>query len=163
MKRFLCFLLAAALFLSGCQFSGDRIKDPVTFYYIQNDYQNELTTVFGSEEKEASGHRNDLSYLMTLYLMGPASETLRSPIPTGTRINVEANNKYAVKLQLSEPAVPISDADFSMICACLAMTCIEFTQTRSVTIVCGNRNVSMTKDNLELIDSTMSFTTEENE
>lgn len=161
MKRFFCYLLVTAFLFSGCQISGDRIKEPVSFYYVRSDYQTDLSTVFVSEVREASGHKDDLSYLMALYLMGPVSESLQSPIPTGTRIYVETNNKYTVKLQLSEPVIPISDADFSIICACLSMTCLELTQTQTVTIVCGNRNASMTWDTLELFDNSQPIAAEE--
>lgn len=161
MKRFTAIVLVCCFLLSGCRALADRIKEPVTFYYVRTDYQNDLSIVIGSEEREASGHRDDLSYLMALYLMGPANESLSTPIPSGIRIYVETNNKYHVKLTLSEPSSPLTDAQFSIICACLSMTCLDLTQTETVTITCGSRSASMTRDNLCFSDSTMSTYMEE--
>lgn len=160
MKRFVCFSLILVCFLSGCQLPGERIKEPVTFYYIRADYQENLTDAFGTELREASGHRADLSYLMALYLMGPVDKTLSSPIPAGTRIYVTENNAYNVKLKLSDTSETLSDVEFSMTCACLAMTCLEITGTNEVTISSASRSVTMTRSNLELSDSSI-YTTEE--
>lgn len=161
MKRLFCVILLVCMVLSGCQAMGDRMKEPVTFYYIRTDYQQDLSEVFASEQREASGHLDDLSYLMALYLMGPVDESLKSPIPRGTRIYVETNNAYNVKLNLSETAESMTDAEFSIASACLSMTCLRITGTQEVTVTCGSRSVTMTAENLELFDSSMIFTTEE--
>lgn len=163
MKRCILFLLIFCFLFSGCGVYGDRIKEPVTFYYVRSDYQQDLSVVFESEEREASGHRNDLSYLMALYLMGPANESLRSPVPAGTRIYVETNNQYHVKLTLSESTFGMTDTEFSLICACLSMTCLDITQTETVTITCGSRSASITRDNLALTDSTITNHTKESQ
>lgn len=161
MKRLLSLILILSFFLSGCQALSGRIKEPVNFYYLRSDYQEDLSTAFVSEHREASGHVDDLSYLMALYLMGPADETLRSPIPAGTRIFVKENNAYNVKLELSDTEKSMTDSEFSIACACLSLTCLELTGTEEVTITSGNRSVTMNRDNLELTDSSITFYTEE--
>lgn len=161
MKRFACLLLILSVLLSGCQILGNRIKEPVTFYYVSSEYQDDLSTAITSEEREASGHRKDLSYLMALYLMGPVSENLVSPIPPGTRIFVEENNSYNVKLKLSDTERSMTDAEFSLASACLSLTCLELTGTGMVTITSGNRSVTMTAENLILSDSSTTLTTED--
>ena len=160
MKRFLCILLIASAIMSGCQTSGERIKEPVTFYYVKSNYQRELTNAFLSEQREASGHRDDLSYLMALYLMGPIDENLTSPIPAGTRIYIQESNAYNVKLKLSDTEKTLSDAEFSVASACLAMTCLELTGTQTVTVSSGSRSVTMTSGNLELTDTNMAIALE---
>ena len=72
MKRIVCMILALCFLLSGCGSFGARIREPVTFHYLCADYQEKLCCVIVSEEREASGHSGDLSYLLALYQMGPA-------------------------------------------------------------------------------------------
>lgn len=161
MKRFLCLTLIFCILLSGCQLLGDRIKEPVMFYYVRSQYQDDLSAAIASEAREASGHLDDLSYLMALYLMGPVSEDLESPIPPGTRIYVETENKYNVILNLSDTEKTMTDTEFSIACACLSLTCLELTGTEKVTVTSGDRSVTMTPETLELFDGSMTFTTEE--
>ena len=85
MKRFFCLLLCLCLFLPGC--SGELMKNPVTFYYPRREYRYGAEDgVISSEQREASGHANDLRYLLSLYLIGPSSDELVSPLPWGTRL-----------------------------------------------------------------------------
>lgn len=161
MKRFLFSLIILSCLLSGCQKLGEHIKEPVTFYYVKSTYQKDLSDAFAAEEKEASGHRDDLSYLMALYLMGPADENLESPIPAGTRIYIAENNAYNVKLNLSDTEKTLTDAEFSVASACLAMTCLELTDTQTVTVSSGSRSVTMTSSNLEVSDINITIATED--
>lgn len=154
MKRFLCMVMTTVLMLSGCTGHGHRLKSPVTFYYLRSEYAYGSTqSVIGQEEREASGHRGDLRYLIALYLMGPSDEDLRSPLPPGTNILSVAKADGIVTLTLSELPATMTDADFSLACACLTKTCLELTEADSVTIVSGNRSVSMSPDKLMFIDS----------
>ncbi len=161
MKRLLCLILLASLLLSGCQLLGDRIKEPVNFYYVRRDYREDLTAAISPEEREASGHREDLSYLMALYLMGPVSEQLESPLPSGTRVYVEIHSKNNVTLNLTDTEKIMTDAQFSLACACLSQTCLEITGTKQVVINSGSRSVTMTRENLALSDNLTVDTTEE--
>ena len=162
MKRVCCFLIAVSFILSGCQLFEERLKDPVTFYYVWSDYQEELQDVIAPEQREASGHRDDLSYLMALYLMGPAEEDHISPIPRGTRIYVMQNNASGVELKLSDTSRTMTDTEFSLACSCLALTCMELTGTEKVTINSENRSVTMTPETLLLNDSSISAAGKEN-
>ena len=161
MKRILCILLVLIFFLTGCQVTGERLKEPVTFYYVKSAYQKDLSDIFVPEQREASGHRDDLSYLMALYLMGPVDDNLKSPIPPGTRIYVEENSEYNVRLKLSDTESTMTDAEFSIASACLSMTCLELTGTQTVTIFSGRRSVSMTAENLKTSDHDLTVATEE--
>ncbi len=159
MKRFLCLMLVLSTFLPGCR--GDRIKEPVRFYYVRSNYQEDLASVIASEEREASGHLGELSYLMALYLMGPVSEQFVSPIPPGTQIFVKEIHNGHITLKLSDTAKTMTDAEFSLACACLSYTCLDITEAREITITSGTRSVTMSSDNLELWDNTIITTTEE--
>ncbi|MGM9549806.1 MAG: GerMN domain-containing protein [Faecousia sp.] len=161
MKRIACLLLSLCLLLSGC--SGERIKDPVTFYYPRQEYQyGTADGVIASELREASGHTGDLRYLLALYLIGPSSEDLVSPLPRGTRLLQARQEGSAVTLELTDTAQAMTDAEFTLACACLTMTCLSVTGAEKVTITSGSRCVTMSPDSLTLFDdSTAASTTEE--
>lgn len=160
MKRMLCLILLLCL-LSGCGMLGERIKEPVTFYYLCADYQKNLCCAISSEEREASGHSGDLSYLLALYLMGPSGEDLVTPLPRGTRIYSAKQEENTILLNMSDTSQTLTDAEFSLACACLTMTCLDITGAEQVTITSGSRSTTMSRDNLMLTD--ISATTEATE
>lgn len=152
MKRCFGACLIICLLLSGCTL-GERLKEPANFFYLRCEYQYfSQNGVIASEERETSGHRNDLSYLMALYLMGPADEEMVSPLPKGTRILKAEQDAEGVILQLSDLDSVLSDTDFSLACACLSLTCFELTDSQSVTINSGERSVTMERGTLSLYD-----------
>lgn len=152
MKRILCLTLVLSILFSGCGFFGERIREPATFHYLCRNYQEELCCVIVSEEREAAGHTGDLAYLMALYQMGPSNEDLTSPLPSGTRISSDVQNGQ-IFLELSDAALTLSDPEFSLACACLTLTCLDIMEAESVTVSCGSRNKTMTRDSLILHDT----------
>jgi len=163
MKHVIAAVLLVSLLLSGCGFFGDRISEPVTFYYVRSEYDfGREPAVITSEEREASGHRNDLSYLLALYLMGPAQEEHRSPLPPGTRILNPMQKGDSITLELSIPADTFADPELTLACACLTLTCLDITDAKEVTVLYRERSLTMTRASLTLIDeSTVQLTTEE--
>lgn len=162
MKRFFSLILILSLSLSGCSIFGERFKEPVTFYYLRSEYQYfSQNGVIASEEREASGHRDDLSYLLALYLMGPADEELVSPLPRGTRIFKAEQAEDGIHLHLSDTAATMDDTEFALACACLSMTCLDMTDSNSVTIDSGERSMTMLRDTLLLNDSRTTAATED--
>ena len=162
MKRMLCLILVLCLFLPGCALFGERIREPVTFYYLRAEYRyGAADGVIAPEVREASDHVGDLSYLMALYLMGPSDEELVSPIPRGTRIYSAVQENNTVTLTLSDASQTLTDSEFSLACACLTMTCLDITGAEQVTITSGSRSTTMSRDNLMLTD--ISATTEATE
>ena len=153
MKKGLCLLLGLCQLLSGCALTGDRLKEPVTFYYLREEYQyGTQGGVIVSEEREASGHGRDLSYLLALYLVGPMKEGLVCPLPMGTGIVSLEQTPSGISLVLSDTLGSLSDADYSLACACLTLTCLDITGGEKVTITSGSRSVTMTRDSLTLFD-----------
>ena len=155
MKRMICLILVSCLFLSGCGAFGEWIKEPVTFYYIREDYQKNMEQVIVSEVREASGHRDDLSYLLALYSMGPAEEELTSPLPGNTRIMPIERTADTIVLSLSENVERISDVDFTLASACLALTCMDLTNATQITVACGERKITVREDNLLQISNSI--------
>lgn len=149
MKRLTALLLLCALFLSGC---ADTLKEPVTFYYLNSSYEEDMSAPIGSEQRESSGHREDLTYLLALYLMGPAAEELQTPLPAGTRLLSAERSGSRITVTLSDCADTLSDARFTLACGCLALTCLEITEAKTITINSGERSLTLEADNLLLQD-----------
>ena len=153
MKRILCAALALILafsLLSGC---GERVKEPVTFYYLRSGYQENMDTMIVSETREASGHRDNLRYLLAFYLMGPADKELSSPLPRGTVLYALEQETDSVTITLSDTSASLSDSEFSLACACLSMTCMDLVPVEEVTITSGSRSLTLRRDKLILTDT----------
>ena len=114
-----------------------------------------------ASNKESYGQRRDLAYLMALYLMGPIDDNHETPLPPGTRIYSSENNDGIVQLELSEAARSLSDAEFSMAGACLALTCFEVSDCIRVNIVNGDRTLSLTEETLTMFDTPTDYLTME--
>lgn len=162
MKKFLILALSVILLLPGCSFSRERIKEPVRFYYLQKDIQYRSEDgVITWEEREASGHRDNLSYLLAIYRMGPVSEELSLPFPAGTAILMMKEVDEEIHLILGNTAEGMSDVEFSLACACLTLTCTELTGIQNVTVTCGQKSLTMSRDSILRLDTSMSNATEE--
>ena len=146
-------LVLAMLLLAGCGIAGERIKDPVTFYYIRSDYQKDMASVIASETREASGHRDDLPYLLALYSMGPSKEGLRSPFLPTTRIIPTEHTDAGIVLSISEVPDSMTDAEFTLASACLALTCMELTNASQITVISDGRSVTIHTENLMLFET----------
>lgn len=158
MKRIASFVFCVCFLLSGCSFGVERIREPVTFHYLCSEYQDSLCCVFVSEEREAAGHTGDLTYLLGLYLMGPASDEMDFPLPSGTKVLSSQKHNAQVLIELSDTEQNLSDIDYSLACACLTLTCLDMTDAESVTVTSGTRSVTMTRESLALYDSSAETT-----
>lgn len=156
MKRFLSCILIAVLLLSGCGTSAERVRDPVTFYYMRANPEalRNAESLFVGEVREASGHRDDLSYLMALYLMGPTAENLRSPIPRGTKVNGITLVENTVEISLADTERTMTDIEYTLACTCLSLTFLNLTNAQSVTVTSGERSITMGSNTLVLADRT---------
>lgn len=162
MKRLICLMLLFTMLLSGCSSLGERVKDPVNFYYVRQNYQETMEDVISPEVREASGHRYDLPYLLALYSMGPSSRNLVSPFPRNTRILPVEHSEEGLVLSIMDEIHTMTDAEYTLASACLAMTCFEIIDAEQITVVCGGRSVAIRKDNLLMNSSPEAMTPEEN-
>ena len=163
MKRVICLMLALLLLLlTGCQYNeSGGILEPVEFYYPRKSASFIYGTengVLTAEIREASGHVDDLNYLLTMYFYGPQDDNLRSPFPAGCAlrgIRVEDDTLY---IRLSESFTTLEGTELTLACAALANTCFSITDFTSVCIdsKSDKRTVSMMldKDSLLFADST---------
>ncbi|MBO7251265.1 MAG: hypothetical protein J6V25_01430 [Oscillospiraceae bacterium] len=156
MKQTIAILLLICLIFTGCASDGSAKENQITFYYLRQQYQyGEPDGVIVQEHRDASGHRRDLNYLMALYLMGPTDESHRIPLPSGTRVYCNQLDSYTITLELSEAANVLSESEFTIACACLSLTCFNVTNAQKVTVVSGERTITMTRDTILLNDISM--------
>ena len=173
MKRTVCLILVLLLCLSGCSVSRSRQKDTVTFYYVRT-YSGSGTYdayfdegVIGSETREASGHWQDLSYLLAMYLQGPLDPELESPFPIGCKVTQIHQEDGNLTLAISRMITVKNDMDLTLACACLAKTCLELEGVDTVQIESHGLDGKLlftrtfTRDNLLLEDAQPIETTEQ--
>ena len=161
MKRLISLMLLLCLLLTGCSSLGERVKEPVKFYYIRQDYLEDMESVISSEVREASGHRYDLPYLLALYSMGPSSSKLVSPFPRNTKILPVEHSEEGLVLSIMDEIHTMTDAEYTVASACLAMTCFEIIDAEQIIVVCGDRSVAIRKDNLLMHSSSEAMKPEE--
>jgi len=152
MKRLLCLLLSLTLLLAGCRFAS-KAEAKTTFYYCRTEYSyGEKYGVISPEQREISANTSDLKNLLALYLVGPLDEELTSPF-IGTKLLSATAEEGHVMIELKDTGKVMTDVQFHLGCACMAMTCLEFDAFSQVSITCGNRSATMDRDNLLLYDS----------
>lgn len=150
MKRLVSILLCALL-LCGC--SSNAFADGVSFYYRRKNFQHHSDSpVIAAEVREVTGHRQDLQYLLSLYLMGPLDEGLSSPLPAGVRLVSVTKDSGNVTVELTDTGRSMTDAAFSLACTCITMTCKELTDTETVTVISGSRSITSSGEDVLLVD-----------
>ena len=138
MKRLIIMLLIPLLLLSGCSFPDQGIKDPVEFYYLRSCNGSEDFKIYFAEgaivaeSREASGHKDDLYYLISMYLRGPLSPQMESPFPSGaavTKVWQEGDHLY---VNLNAASANAEDLQLTLVWACLAKTCMALTDAATI-------------------------------
>lgn len=155
MKRVLCLLLCGSILMAlcGCSVSPSVSGEPVSFYYRRAEFQyHSSESVIVPEQREISGQGEDLNYLVTLYLVGPLDDSLVLPFPKGTKLLALEASQGRLLLTLSDSSETLSDSAFTLACTCLALTCVSISDADEVTIVCGERTITIAPDNLVLSD-----------
>lgn len=154
MKRTLSLMLVLLLVCSvcGCHYSdsGD-ILEPVEFFYPRRStgfIYGSAEGVITSELREASGHVNDLNYLLAMYLRGPQDADLRTPFPTGCRPEKIYAEDGTLYIRLSAEFAAVENAELTLACAALAKTCFSLTAYDRVCIdsESEDKSVHMTLD-----------------
>ena len=164
MKGFFCGLLSLLLCFSllGCQKEEPApILEPVTFFYTQSTYTyTDAESILGSEIREASGHKEDLTYLLKQYFQGPHSENLSQPFPSGCYlVSSSVRNNNTITLVLSDDFAELTGMELTIACVCLAKTTIGITGYPSVDIrtqsqlLDGKKSINIRNDELVLYDN----------
>lgn len=155
MKRILCLMLSLVILLCFVGCSSIRQKDTVVFYYRNAQYQfGTESGAIGSEKREISGYKSNLTYLTTLYMLGPADEKLALPFPAGTKVTSAVMNEQNITIILA-PEGSMSDSAFTLGCTCLALNCFELTDAETVTVSTEKKSLTIARDALILTDGTL--------
>lgn len=140
MKHLTVFLLVLSLLLCGCSVASHNIKEPVDFFYPKvcarpEEYKAYFSgEAIGSESREASGHRDDLFYLLSMYFRGPLDSQLYSPFPTDCSLVKVRQKDGALTVILNASAAGNSDLEQTLAIACLAKTCMALTDADTIHI-----------------------------
>lgn len=138
--------------LNGC---GSGEQNTVSFYYCRDPAQYqyfEKDGVIQSEQRDLLGHRDDLRYMVGLYLAGPMNEGLVIPFSKSTKLLSVRKEDSSILIELSDHSKVLTDSEFTLACAALTMTCMEFTECSNVTIASGGRSITMNADSIILSD-----------
>lgn len=154
MKRVICLMLSLLLLggLFGCAYSeSSDILKPVEFFYPRKSdsfIYGADDGVIASESREASGHTGDLHYLLSMYLRGPQDAHLRSPFPSGCRLESVRREGDTLYLVLSAELTALENLELTLACASLTKTCLALTDAQQVSIsaASGSKTVSITLD-----------------
>lgn len=152
MKKILCTLTLFSIMVSFCSCAISQ-SDTVFFYYPRVDFvYDEPDGVIASEERDAAGHTADMQYLLSLYLMGPLKQDLVPAFPENTRLLSGSINGSRMLIELSDTSESLTDAEFSLACSCLALTCIKASGVEEVAITSGSRTLTIREDMLLLYE-----------
>lgn len=153
MKKPLALILIWLLLLSGCGRRGKPLFEPVYFYYPRTEFDfGTEDSVITWEAMDGTGHMEDWDYLMAEYFAGPIDEEVYNPFPEGTHLlsaSVWGNTFF---LELSTEALSLPEHQFTLGCSCLSMTCFELTQVQTVTVTCENRQLTISREGMLLLD-----------
>lgn len=167
MKRMLCGILCLFVLLGllGCEHSPVEIQDAVVFYYLRSDISTDAS--FGDEDsvivpeiQESLSRSKSLTYLIALYLNGPSDTRLRSPFPADVTLLSIQRDQNELIITLSEPLFELSGIGLTQACACLAMTCFQLSNARTVTVQADGQtpgthlSFTISRDDLILTDLT---------
>ena len=154
MKKFTALMLVLSMFfLWGCQSAE---PNGASFYYSRQPDQFQYFRedgVISYETRDLAGHRNDLRYMVGLYLAGPLDESLALPFPNTIRLLNVVQTGDLIIIELSDHASTLIDSEFTLGCTCLALTCMDFTPCNVVTVTSGSRTITLNKDSILLFDS----------
>jgi len=148
MKRLFCAALVVLMLFSGC-----AAKEHANFYYRRTEYQYDAEdSVIVSERRDITGHDGHLPFLISLYLMGPLEKDYVSPFPSSVKLLTTQTQDNNLTVYLTDCS-SLSDAEYTLACTCMALTCLEFTNVNTVTVTSAERTITIDPGMLTLYDS----------
>ena len=139
---------------SGCSGIEGTDPDAISFFYVRSQFQyhgNENVIV--AEERVLSDSRDDLLWLLTLYMMGPISDGLSCPFPNGVKVLDVHEETKMLDITISDTSASLNESRFTLACSCLAMTMFECTDNAYVRIYSGERSISFDRESIFLTDA----------
>lgn len=160
MKKIFCIILVITIMTcTACQIESEKPLSTITVYYKAS----ELT--FGSAEGvitpyalDATGHKDDIEYLLNAYFSKIPSGNCADTFPAGTRVVSISLDALTAKVVLCDEFAKIGDLDLTIACACLTQTVISLTGCQEVIISAetaqldGNNFITLSRDSYLLLD-----------
>ena len=160
MKRLICLLLLAVLFLPGCDEQKAEFAEPVNFYFLKANVTYFTSDgVITKEVREAQGHGQDYEYLLKMYLRGPESTEVKRVFPKNVELVRFELSEDSALVVLNDATARLTGLDLTIACACLTATICDMTGVQTVTVKAetqlldGNKSITMNRDHILLLDS----------
>ena len=162
MKRLTALFLTGILLFSVTACSSQQNEQSASFYYCRKDYRyHQEDSVIAPEPRNISEQSNTIHHLMALYFIGPQSDELELPFPPEVKLLLAEKKAHNVYITLSGGKRILDTYQYSLGCACLAMTAFGLTGCSTVFIQCGENVTALTPDDLLLYDNTYTVPTTE--
>ena len=130
----LSLLLILSILLPGCK-PEESIQTPVTFFYKNEDtFQGTQNSIILGETREAGDRKDDIAYLLGIYLQGPVSETLLQVFPQGVRLISYQKQNGIGQVTLSDEIAQLQGISLSIACGCLVKTIMSLDDVYGVRI-----------------------------
>ena len=154
-KKLLCLLLALLLFLAACQRTTPEPAPSFYFYYPRQEVSYDGGTALLSQGTHIDPNSIEPKHLMTHYLSAALPEGALPVLPDGWYLSDTRTEGDSVHLIFV--GAPVSAAQSSMTCVCLAQTLVQLPSVRSVSIsIPGNSEpVTLTAKDILLSDTGM--------
>ena len=155
MKKLTAAILLAVIstVFSGCMFASEDQEDKTILYYIRSEYQYyNMENVIVGEDRTLVSRSDELDQLLDLYLAGPVDDGLIAPFTRGTEVLEIREYSGLIEITLSDTGTAMSDADFSLACVCLGKTIMEDPNIIQITVFCGDRSMTVSRNNYLLMD-----------
>ena len=124
------------------------------FYYQRASYvYGQPDGVIAGEKRDITGNQHNLPFLINLYLVGPLNDEYTVPFNGMVKLLKLEQTDGILSLTFTDSSSFLSDLQFTISCASLAMTCVELCEADCITIQSGERTLSLTRDVLTLYDS----------
>lgn len=167
MKRWIALicLILLCMPLAACHSE----EDSAFFFYLRRgeDYAYGASdAVVAPETRDCSGRKNNLHYMLTLYLEGPVDTALLSPFPEGTQILSLQRSGSSLSIELSEEFTNLAGMDQTLASTCIAYTCFDLCSAHQVHIYAQSAqnetiSITLTREDLVLLDDGSYLTPEE--
>lgn len=140
MKKLICLILVITISFLLIACHSKSSKDTQLFYYLRKeiDFESE-SPVIGSEMRRSG---TDLNAILQLYLNGPESAELSSPIPVGTTLISTEIQDDTLSICLSDSFAQITGLDLTLACVALSKTAMEITDVQIVRICTENEQLN---------------------
>ena len=158
-KLFWIILVIVAIICTACQKESEKPLSTITVYYKAS----EIT--FGTAEGvivpyalDATGHEDNIEYLLNAYLTNTQSGNFADTFPAGTRLVSISLDALTAKVVLCDEFAKLSGLDLTIACASLTQTVISLTDCQEVIISAetaqldGNNFITLSRDSYLLLD-----------